>query len=619
MFSVCMRSLRLVAAVVISIGPGIVQPAEVQAYDSVQRATPVTTYAAFGVDVFDLADPVQPGDELSYVLVVQNNGPSDAQAVVLRDPIPNDTTFLSFTQDTGPAFFLTTLPVGTAGPAAVGATIGTLAVGATATFTLVVRVDQGTADGTFIVNTVTVDSATGCSPSPTVLCGSLAVGERPIHRSDTELTIVSAPSAQPAGALLPSGADLAVTMSENRSPYTVTAGKTFREGSFTYFISLRNDGPGQAQNVKLTDALPDHTTFIAFTQTGGPAFALTAPPVGSTGTATATIAVLPSAASASFELMVEVDANTPEGSVLVNRATVASDTLDPASINNSATTTTRVHAVGRLVIAITDAPDPVMPGSDLTYVLRLSNSGPSDAQNVELSDEIPANTAFVSFRQDTGPAFVLTMPVGGPGVATASVTATIGTLAAGATATFTLLVNVDPSTGDGAQISNTAKATSTTQMAVYPPGYNPVTVTTRVSIFAADLAVDVSDAPDPVEAGGLLRYSITVVNSGPDSATGVSLADYISYQTTLVSWSQNSGPDFALSACCDYGAPRAEGGTLAAGESATFTLVVRVDTDASADTVLENTASVSSNAADPSPGNGQAVATTVVIAAPPTN
>jgi uncharacterized repeat protein (TIGR01451 family) len=581
------RLLTCFLALGITLGPAQPGNAEIP-------PPPCSTCIDLAVALSDSPDPVRAGAEITYTIDLSNAGPGIALGVTLTDQIPAKTTFVSFAyaSPSGGADAVVTAPPAGAGGVVV-VRIPTLTANDVRHFVITVKVDADAADGWTITNTA---AATAAAPPEA----------RPQNNTATAVTVVEHPLT----------ADLAVTMSENRSPYTVTAGSPAGEKGpgFIYFISLRNDGPHEARGVKLTDATPDHTTFRAFTQTGGPPFALSAPSVGGTGTASATISALPSGATASFELGINVDANTPDGSTLVNRAAVASDTLDPVPTNNNATTTTGVHAFGRLGISITDSPDPVMPASNLTYVLKISSGGPSDTQNVRLSDEIPASTTFVSFRQDSGPTFVLTTPVGDPGAATASVTATIGTLAAGVSATFTLVVNVDPSTGDGAQISNTAKATSTTHLAVYPPGPNPATVTTRVSTFAADLSVDVSDAPDPVEAGGHLSYTITVANSGPGRATGVSLADYFSYQTTkLVSWSQDSGPDFALSGCCEY-TPRAEG-TLAAGESATFTLVVRVKGDITAGTLIENTATVSSDASEPAPGNNSASATTTVVAA----
>src|SRR5207248_7649151 len=81
------------------------------------------------------------------------------------------------------------------------------------------------------------------------------------------------------------------------------------------------------------------------------------------------------------------------------------------------------------------------------------------AHGVTLVDAIPANTTFVSATQTAGPNFILSKPlVGGTG----KFIATIGTFAAGASATFHLVVHVNSTAPVGDQIENTAMVTSTT-------------------------------------------------------------------------------------------------------------------------------------------------------------
>jgi uncharacterized repeat protein (TIGR01451 family) len=123
-----------------------------------------------------------------------------------------------------------------------------------------------------------------------------------------------------------------------------------------------------------------------------------------------------------------------------------------------------------------DAPDPVGAGDPLTYTITVTNAGEVAAENVQLSDIIPAGTTFVSAMQTSGPAFMLmTPPVGGGG----TFTATIATLAAGASATFTLVVQVDDAAAPGSIITNTATVVTTSMES--DPTNNSATTTTTVA------------------------------------------------------------------------------------------------------------------------------------------
>ena len=59
---------------------------------------------------------------------------------------------------------------------------------------------------------------------------------------------------------------------------------------------------------------------------------------------------------------------------------------------------------------------------------------------------------------------------------------------------------------------------------------------TAAAVPAADLSVNLSDAPDPVLAGGDLSYAIVVHNAGPDVAPTVALTAPIPAGTTFVSF-----------------------------------------------------------------------------------
>jgi len=103
----------------------------------------------------DSPDPVGLGENLTYTVVVTNNGPGNAQSVVLTDMIPANTTFVS---NSGAAGWMCMNPP-VNGTGTITCTIPTLVDGAMATFTIVVKVNA-TACGATITNTATVSSAT---------------------------------------------------------------------------------------------------------------------------------------------------------------------------------------------------------------------------------------------------------------------------------------------------------------------------------------------------------------------------------------------------------------------------------------------------------------------------
>lgn len=91
---------------------------------------------------------------VSYQVWVSNNGPDTATDVSLVQPIPNDATRQTQSQDSGPAFDCTDNPTDTT------CTITSLASGASANFTFVYQLNNGVAVGTLITGTSTVSSET---------------------------------------------------------------------------------------------------------------------------------------------------------------------------------------------------------------------------------------------------------------------------------------------------------------------------------------------------------------------------------------------------------------------------------------------------------------------------
>jgi uncharacterized repeat protein (TIGR01451 family)/CSLREA domain-containing protein len=245
-------------------------------------------------------------------------------------------------------------------------------------------------------------------------------------------------------------ADVQVTKS-------ATSNSAVAGADLTYTITLTNAGPGDAQSVSLSDALPAGTTFVSVTQTSGPSFSLTKPSVGSVGTFSGSAATIGAGATASFTLVVHVNASTPDDTTLNNTAIVASTTPDTNTVNNSSTESTGVSAQADLQVTKSASASSVAAGGNLTYTITVTNAGPSDAQGVSISDALPPGTTFVSFAAPAG--FTPATPaVNGTGTVTASAT----TLAVGQTASFQLVVRIGSTVPGGTIVTNTAQASTAT-------------------------------------------------------------------------------------------------------------------------------------------------------------
>ena len=150
-----------------------------------------------------------------------------------------------------------------------------------------------------------------------------------------------------------------------------------------------------------------------------------------------------------------------------------------------------------LSIVMTDAPDPVVAGTNLTYTVTVANAGPSDAANVTASMATPTGTTLVS----------------APGP--------IGTLAAGASVQSTFVFTVTPAVLSGTVITGTATVTSST---TDPNAANNTASTTTTVSAEANLAATLTASASAVLVNVPVTFSSTSTNLGPSDAQNVVLA-----------------------------------------------------------------------------------------------
>ena len=370
--------------------------------------------------------------------------------------------------------------------------------------------------------------------------------------------------------------DLEVSKSARPDP-------TFVEEPMTYTLRLINHSLSSATGVVLTDYLPLNTALGAVWPEDQCSDA------GQTVTCDfGSIAGRAAARYTSTVITVLVTPSVAAEGVITNVAQVASQELDPWTANTTATVTTTVKPLADLALHKADAPDPVGIGELLTYTLTLTNYGPSEAQGVILTDDLPSDVTLIDAVAGQGT---------GCSAAGQRVTCTLGALADGASATATLVIT-SPSSG---LITNTARVGSLALDRV--TSNNTATVTTTVG--SADLVLYKAGAPDTLRVGERLTYTLVVTNDGgPNDATHVLVSDTLPLSVTLVTSATSQGPGCQAEEqhiACNLG-DLAIGGRAAV----TFTVVT------TGDGRLTNRAGVESFEIDPRPGDNTASVDTVV-------
>jgi len=371
---------------------------------------PIDT-ANLPADPYDLAiDPasVSAGEQIYYVLVYSNYGPSDATNYVITDPLPG--TIVNVEASRCQAGF-------SAWPGSFNA--GTVVAGGRCI--IVIRGDVVSGASGSLVNTASVESEV---PDPDL--------------TNNESTFTTA---------LDNNADLVIT--KTGAPNPVIAGQTL-----TYTISVSNLGPADAQAVEVTDVVPASVLLPEISTNGGGSW--------DAWTGSAPLGALAVGNSVSFLIRGTVSPAALQGSQITNTATVAAETADPVPGNNSASAVTNVVTLADLAVVKTAAPEPVTPGQSLTYTITVQNLGPSNALNATVADILPAGVAPTSVVPSVGTWIAPLWSVGtlASGASqTLVITATVLELADGSTITNT--ATVSSPTLDPQLANNSSTAVST--------------------------------------------------------------------------------------------------------------------------------------------------------------
>ncbi|WP_231491401.1 DUF11 domain-containing protein [Pedobacter sp. Leaf170] len=366
--------------------------------------------------------------------------------------------------------------------------------------------------------------------------------------------------------------DLRVTKSVNKTNPTVGE-------NITFTISANNLGPSNASGVIINDVLKAGYTLVSSN-----------PSVGTYLNGVWTIGTLLPNATQTLTIVATVNANATSADY-ENNATIYGNENDPTGANNTANIT-NIVPVRKIDFSLAKIanPKPGVAGNPFSYVLTLTNNGPSTllASDVaSITDNLPAGFIVTNYSASAG-----------------SYTSTNGnwtglTLATGQTATLT--INGNLSAQASGTISNTASVVAPTGTVDPDLTNNSATDNTNITRLI-DLGISKTSTPKPVQAAASLTYTITLVNNGPSSLVAsdvVNLTDNLPAGFSATAFTPATGTYSNTTG-------NWTGLTLAPGQSTTLTISGNVAQDAAG--TLNNSASVIApqGTTDPSSANNTA-------------
>lgn len=410
-------------------------------------------------------DQAPANSNVTYQIIVTNNGPDNADNATMSDTLPAGMTFVSLASPSG--WNCTTPGAGNTGT--ITCINPSLAITQNEVFTLVAHTDSAVMPGSFITNKAAVTTTT---PD--------------INDENNE----SASSFQVAGSGGSSDAGIQIAVDKELA---------FAGDNLIYTITVINSG--NATNVFVTDPLPAGLLFTSLSFPAG--WSCTHPSPGSGGNVVCSIGTLPQTSGQTFTIGATIPSNTAATTVFTNTVTISTASMDPNSENDQASVATTVQA--NYVVTPTS-------GSGQTTAINNPFASPLQAtvtlsgvpqNNVNITFQAPASGASGTFTNDSSSIVVST---DSNGVAT-SPTFTANNIVGGP-------YNVTASASSGTAASFSLTNSKASQTINFPPvpgqtyGNNPLTLTATAS---SNLPVSFNVLTGP---GTLNGSSLTFTGAG---------------------------------------------------------------------------------------------------------
>ncbi|HDX9526579.1 TPA: DUF11 domain-containing protein [Bacillus thuringiensis] len=430
------------------------------------------------------------GDTITYTVLIQNNGNTNATNVNFSDMVPAGTTFVenSFTVN------------GSSLPGANpnnGVNIGTVNAGSSLTVTFQVIVTS-TPPSNPITNVASIQYAFIVDPASPPVTSTINSNSASTQINNATVTTV---------------------LQANRT--IVSIGDVI-----TYTATLTNTGNFPANSVLLINGVPEGALFVPNSVTlNGVSLPDASPTLG------IPVGIIAPGDSATITFQFLASSIPPQGAIINQAITSYTYIVNPSqppvtATSSSNTVNTAVVDASLSAIKNTDSLVQSTDGT-ITYTVVVQNNGNTTANTVTLTDLVPEGTAFI-------PNSVTINSVSVPG-ADPNVGIPLNPIAPSeiVTVTFQVIVQSIPSVNP---ISNTARIDYTfiadptapiiSRTITSNPAFTQISDATILSLKAVNA--------QQATTGDILTYTITLENTGNIPTTNLTFSDTIPQGTTFV-------------------------------------------------------------------------------------
>lgn len=508
------------------------------------------------------------GNSIAYTLEVQNNGPSDAHNITIKDVIPAGIQNAVWTATASGGATLTSAASGTQNVLVNGN------IPATAGAKITVQINGKVAPDYASPNITNVAIALN-DPSFATPVGDTASVVTAINRVANLRIVKSGPANQGAGEPM------------------------------QYTLQVQNDGPSNVQGARIQDVLPStllNSSWVA-TGTGGVS---NITPASGTGNVDVTADIPADNGILQVTITGVLSPALVNGTTVFNTGTVSlpagSPITDPNPADNTSTVTTAVDNDPVVRIAKT-GPAIVNVGDSIHYRIVVTNGGSGNITGALITDQVPADVTVTSW----GAAATDSAQVTGPVTGTGNNISTTANIPVGSSNTVVILIN---------GVVNKTSSTSFTNTAVVTAGTNKQSSITTTVNQSTDVRI-VKSGPQQVTAGETVNYTLRVFNAGPMDVESLVITDQVPAAVTNVTWKAvvtGTGEVIGAQEIDSAGSNIVIPGKLAAGSGNYITVYISGTVSGSATSgTISNTANVAvNNVNDYNPANNTSTLTTTV-------